>query len=67
MSTQAKYNNEQAIEIIQGEGLGYAVTDYCRGDNFEDPETVQLWNAARRSLRDLCEYLEGATGREIDE
>jgi hypothetical protein len=65
MSTE-KYGNEMAIQIIQGEGLGYAVTDYCRGDAFADEQTAKLWTDARQALGALCDYLEATTGLEID-
>jgi hypothetical protein len=67
MSDEAgKYTNDQAVDIIETEGLGYAVTDYCRGSSFADPETAKLWDAARDALRSLVRYVEDRTGREVD-
>lgn len=65
-TTRAKHDNETAIQIIQGEGLGYAVTDYATGSSFADPQTARLWHDAREALGALCDYLEEATGMEID-
>lgn len=58
-------DNHEALEILDTEGTGYAVTDYIRGDAFADPETARLWAAARTALSSLCTYLEEDTGREL--
>lgn len=58
--------NGEAIDIIENEGIGYAVLHYCDGSNFEDYITCFLWDAAQNSLQNLVDYLELKTGREID-
>lgn len=60
-------SNEDAIQIIQSEGLGYAVYDYCSGSRFADPRTVKLWDEARAALQALGDYLEECTGLEIED
>lgn len=59
------YTNGVAVDIIENEGVGYAVQHYIDGDAFKDPETVRLWKAADKGLKDLCEYLANETGREV--
>jgi hypothetical protein len=61
-----EYTNGTAIDIIENEGLGYAVRHYISGDAFKDPETQIRWNNAAGSLEALIEYLQDETGREID-
>ncbi len=60
-----KYTNGDAVDIIENEGVGYAVQHYISGDSFKDPKTAELWNAANKALTDLCEYLSRETGREV--
>lgn len=59
------YSNGDAVDIIENEGLGYAVQNYTSGDSFKDPETKRLWNEADAALTTLVAYLEKETGREI--
>ena len=61
-----KLTNGEAIDIIENEGLGYAVQYYISGDKFKDPMTTAYWNAASTALTVLSEYLEHETGRELD-
>ncbi len=46
-----------AYNIIENEGLGYAVTSYISGNEFADPKLRELWNNAERVLNDLEEYV----------
>lgn len=57
--------NGDAVDIVDNEGIGYAVLHYCSGDHFKDPMTVDLWNAAGSQLKALQAYLEKETGREL--
>lgn len=61
-----KYTNGDAVNIIETEGLSYAVLHYCSGDDFKDPETAARWKAADDSLSALVGYLEEETGREVE-
>lgn len=49
-----KYNNSQAGQIVESEGLDYAVQHYTSPDSFQDPTTSRLWLEAR----DACNALE---------
>ena len=59
------YYNGYAADIIEGEGVGYAVLHYIDGDSFADPETRRLWNEAEQSLNALLGYLHKQTGRDL--
>ena len=58
------YTNGDAIDVIEDEGLGYAVQHYTSGP-FRDPETQRLWDAAASALNALEAHLERDTGREV--
>jgi len=59
-----KESNKQALSIANEEGIGYAVTNYCNGDDFVDPKTKKLWNKAGEILRKLQKHLEKSTNEE---
>ena len=50
--------NQEARNIIENEGLGYAVTGYIDGKYFKDPITRKLWEGAEKALSDLEIYLD---------
>jgi hypothetical protein len=52
-----KHTNEEIYNIIDKEGLGYAVTSYLNSDNIEDEKLVELWKIAQRALLDIENYL----------
>lgn len=58
--------NGVAVDILENEGLAYAVRHYCDGSEFKDPMTTLLWDKADRALTELVEYLQNETGREIE-
>lgn len=66
MKEKGQNTNGDAVDIIENEGLGYAIRHYTSGDDFKDPETHRLWDAADKALVELVEYLEAETGREIN-
>lgn len=61
-----KYSDSDAVDIIENEGLGYAVHDYCSGDSFASEITGGLWDAADAALEALVWHLKQSTGREVD-
>lgn len=66
MAQQSDSNGDAfAFDIAENQGLGYATQHYCNGDNFEDPITRHLWNAAGSAQEALQAYLEKQTGREF--
>jgi hypothetical protein len=64
MSDELRTNGD-AVDIIENEGLGYAVQHYISGDSFADAKTARLWNEADRALAALVTHLERETGREV--
>lgn len=61
-----KYTNGDAVDIIENEGLEYAVRHYTSGDTFEDVSTTYLWNLAGTAMDALVLHLKKQTGRDID-
>lgn len=57
--------NGAAVDIIENEGIGYAILHYTSGSNFKDQETARLWDVAETALNDLVDYLEAETGRKV--
>lgn len=57
---QNTLTNTDAVDIIENEGIGYAVLHYCDADNFIDPKTQLLWKSAELALKDLQEHLENS-------
>ena len=51
------FDNNKAISIIENEGIGYAVMNYCSYKEFTDPETRKLWRLADESLQNLKSHL----------
>ena len=58
LNPQGSLDNHEARQIIENEGIGYAVQSYIDGDEFKDPETRKLWNEADKALSDLESYLD---------
>lgn len=58
-------SNEEAMDILDNEGTGYATQSYCSADRFEDAKTRELWAAAKTAQDALEAHLENATGREL--
>jgi len=51
------FSNSRARDIIDNEGVGYAVTSYCSYVEFSDPKTRELWKQADNALNKLCDYV----------
>lgn len=58
-------SNDEAVDILDFEGTGYATQHYCSADDFADARTRELWGAAKVAQDALETYLENATGREL--
>lgn len=61
----ADRTNGDAVDIIENEGLEYAVRHYISGTEFKDSMTRKLWIDAELALDRLVNYLQRETGREI--
>jgi hypothetical protein len=44
--------NYEVAQIVEEEGLGYAIQNYTNGDDFEDQELKEWWQECSR-LMDL--------------
>lgn len=45
-----KWTREKVAELVESEGLGYAVTDYLSHEDIEDPGLAKLWAQAEATL-----------------
>lgn len=54
------FTNEEILDIVQTEGLGYALTGYLGPSNggFEDKRLGELWDKAHDALYELESYLD---------
>lgn len=57
LADEREYTNRDAAEIIDNEGLDYAVRHYCDGKYFKDPITAALWDKAALNIQKLVDYL----------
>jgi hypothetical protein len=48
---------EEVIEIIESEGLDYAITDYLSPESIEDKTLAKMWKDAEIALKTIKEYL----------
>lgn len=65
MPDRGEYTNGDAADIIENEGVGYAVQHYIDGEWFKDPVTALLWTAADNALTALLAHINRETGREV--
>lgn len=49
---------EDLYDIVQNEGLGYAVADYVNPDTIEDDEMRKLWKEADEALKKVQRVLD---------
>lgn len=59
-----RYSNGDAVDIIDNEGIGYAVLDYTSAEEFKDTRTAELWANAAIALGELESWLAAETGRD---
>jgi hypothetical protein len=57
-----KYSNQDVADIVQSEGLGYAIESYLSHNQIEDEGLAKLWQDCRAIMseinRKLDEYVE---------
>lgn len=51
------YSDDDLRNIIDNEGLGYAVQWYLSADRIEDKDTADLWREAKKALDNLSLHL----------
>jgi len=52
-----KFSDQDLRDLIDNEGLGYAVYGYLSADRVEDPYTALLWSNAYVALAALDKHL----------
>jgi hypothetical protein len=60
MSKKRTKSNKQIAQIVDREGLDYAVTAYMDSDDFEDRHLASLWDQAQVILDEITEILDEA-------
>ncbi len=73
---KTKSNNKTKLtisainDIVESEGLGYAIQDYLNADRIADPDLSEMWAKAAEQLNEITAYLEDnifEDGDEIEE
>lgn len=52
------FTNRRVAEIVNQEGIGYAVLHYMSSKDIKDKELKKLWNKAHKALKNLEDFLE---------
>lgn len=60
MSKKRTMTNKQVAQIVDREGLGYAITMYMDSDDFKDRHLASLWDQAQLILDEITEILDEA-------
>ena len=53
-----KYSRGEVANIVEAEGLGYAVMDYLSSAHIEDVYLAELWQEAYNALTKIDKLLE---------
>lgn len=51
------FSREEVAEIVEQEGLGYAILSYIDGNEIKDGDLSTLWKRAEAVLREIEEIL----------
>jgi hypothetical protein len=65
--SKKRLSNRKVADIVECEGLGYAITDYMNSDDFEDKHLAELWDQAQTVLKEIEDILEVANEDDEDE
>lgn len=52
-----KMSLKEVAEVIEMEGLGYAVMEYMDADSIKDKHLADLWEEARVAMKNIDNYL----------
>ena len=63
----SKYSIEEVADIVENEGLGYAVTDYINYKVIKDEKLAGLWLKAETALYEIQKVLDHAYNEEEKE
>lgn len=53
-----EFSNFDAFDIIQNEGIGYAIQSYCSGKDFKDAKLGKMWDKAKKILDEIENYVD---------
>ena len=54
-----KKTSEQVAQIVESEGLGYAIQSYLSPNEIKDKELADLWREAAEIMNEIEAYLRG--------
>jgi len=54
--TEAKMTNDDIKDIIENEGLGYAIESYLSWQHIEDKELAKQWKIAGDAMNKIKKY-----------
>jgi len=63
MEEEEEYGINWVADVIENEGLGYALTSYLNLNNIKDMNLMKLCKDARKSMRDVETYIDKNTRR----
>jgi hypothetical protein len=61
-----KYSIEYIVDVINSEGLAYAITDYLGANQIEDKELSILWRNVAQAIEDVKLYIEERMGEDFE-
>lgn len=53
-----KYSLEELAQVVESEGLGYAIQHYLDAERIEDPEMAALWKQCAELMDQIDKKLE---------
>lgn len=53
-----KYTIDEVADIIEEEGIGYAIQKYLSAKNIADPKLADMWRRARILLAEIERYVD---------
>lgn len=62
-----KKTTMEVVDVVECEGLGYAVQDYMSADSIEDPGLAAAWQRAKDALDEINSILNKEMDKERDE
>lgn len=57
-----RYTNKEVGDMVESEGLAYAIQHYCSASRIADPNVATKWAVAKIALDNLENYLRDELG-----
>jgi hypothetical protein len=54
----SKMTIAEVADVVENEGLGYAITGYMSSESIKDKELAELWDKAEDILQQITDILE---------